>query len=342
MTAADPTDRQAPPPPIRLAFIGCGNIQQKHARQLKIIPEAHVAGLYDPDPASIDRLIGRALGEAAEPPTPFTDLDRLYEQAQPDAVVIASPHTLHYRQCVEALDRGCHVLVEKPMVTDLDEARDLERRVEASGKVLCIAYNTPCSVEFATLRHYVRQKPLGELRVVAMSVSQPWQDATRGSWRQDPALSGGGMLYDTGAHVLNSLTWTVEDDVDEVFARVDNCGCPVDINGTVNVRFAGGVLATVAVSGQAASSSHASFMFDGGRFDIDPWGGKWMTIDANLGGRIKYPRTHGADSQPIANFLDAIQGRDEPRTTVRHGVLQSQLMDAIYESARTGGPAKPA
>ena len=63
----------------------------------------------------------------------------------------------------------------------------------------------------------------------------------------DPALSGGGMLYDSGAHVMNSLVWIVESDVAEVHAYVDNLDTRVDINGTINVRFANGVIAAIAI-----------------------------------------------------------------------------------------------
>lgn len=326
---------------LRFAFIGCGNIQHKHARQIKALPEAEVVGLFDPRPDNRRRLREHSLDHQASQPTEFDDLGRMYQEARPDAVIIASPHTLHYEQCVEAIDRGSHVLVEKPMVTDLRQARDLQRRVEQSGLTLCIAYNTPCSVEFATLRHHIRERTFGALRVVSLSISQPWYYLTRGSWRQDPALSGGGMIYDSGAHVLNSLTWSVESDVAEVHAYVDNLDSPVDINGTINVQFANGVMAAIAVSGQSAISSHGAFMFERGRIDLDPWGAKWMSIHDNDRGPIKYPEVFGGDRQPLSNFVDAALGRDEPRTSARHGVLQSQLMDAIYESARTGEPATP-
>lgn len=326
---------------IGIAFIGCGNIQHKHAGQIRHLDGVEVVGLFDPAAPTMQRLVDRSLSDLPEAPPMFDNLEKMYAEAKPDAVIIASPHTLHYEQCAQALDNGCHVLVEKPMVTDLGHARDLEQRVNATDRVLSIAYNTPCSVEFSTLRHHIREKTFGELRVVSVSISQPWYYVTQGSWRQKPELSGGGMIYDSGAHALNSLTWSVESDVEEVFAYVENIDSPVDINGTINVRFTNGVIAAVAVGGQSANSSHAAFMFERGRIDLDPWGAAWMSIWENNHRQIKYPQVFGADRQPLTNFIDAIRGQDEPRTTVRHGVLQSQLMDTIYESARTGKPARP-
>ena len=58
-------------------------------------------------------------------------------------------------------------------------------------------------------------------------------------------------------------------------------------------------------------------------------------------GRIKYPQVTGNMQYPDDNFIDAILGQDDPRTSPADGVIQSELMDAIYESARNGRPAQP-
>src|SRR5207247_8908966 len=121
--------------------------------------------------------------------------------------------------------------------------------VKQKGKVFGIGYNTPCTPEFKYLRNLVRSKELGRLETVTGWLAQNWRQGTRGSWRQDPALSGGGQMYDSGAHLFNSLVWTVEQPISEVFAFVDNMDTPVDINGTVNIRFADGTLAVICVVG---------------------------------------------------------------------------------------------
>ena len=165
-------------------------------------------------------------------------------------------------------------------------------------------------------------------------VTQNWTDFTAGTWRQEPSLSGGGQAYDTGAHLLNSLCWSVESDVSEVFAYLDNHGTKVDVNSVINVRFVNGVLASMAVSGNCSSvGSDAAFIFEGGRVEIDGWSGRWIRIyDGN--GQQKYPLITGQPQTPDDNFIDAIMGRAEPRTTPQNGIVQSQLMDCIYESAK--------
>ena len=160
---------------------------------------------------------------------------------------------MHFEHGIQALEAGCHVLMEKPMVTEAGQAHALAEKVKETGKILTIGYNTPCTPEFRYLRDLIRNKELGKLETVTGWLTQNWRNGTRGSWRQDPSLSGGGQMYDSGAHLFNSLVWTVEQPVKDVLAFVDNMDTPVDINGTVNIRFADGTLATITIVGNCPS-----------------------------------------------------------------------------------------
>ena len=86
-------------------------------------------------------------------------------------------------------------------------------------------------------------------------------------------------MYDSGAHLFNSLVWLVEQPVADVFAFVDNHNTPVDINGTVNIRFANGVLAAITIGGNCPNDGAGlALLFDGGRVELDGWGGSWIKI----------------------------------------------------------------
>jgi predicted dehydrogenase len=325
---------------IRIAFIGCGGIAGKHARTFQASSEVQVVAGMDVKDELVNAFFDRALPGTAPRPAAFTATAELYRQARPDAVVICSPHTLHFEQGMEALEHGCHVLMEKPMVTSAAQAHALKAKADASGKVFIIAYNTPCSPEFMYLRELIRTKALGKLEMVSGHLSQGWLKATLGSWRQKPELSGGGQAYDSGAHLLNSLCWSVESRPREVCAMIDNCGSPVDINSVFIIRFESGTLASIAISGNCpGGSSHMSFLFDGGRVEIDPWGAGWIRIFQGAD-PVKYPPITGKPCQPADNFIDAILGRDAPRATAQNGVVHSELMDLIYASARSGQPAR--
>ena len=118
---------------------------------------------------------------------------------------------------------------------------------------------------------------------------------------------------------------------------------PVDVNSNINVLFANGVMASIAVSGVSeGSGSHMSFIFSEGRIDVDGWSAKWMKV-YDRRGRVKYPPvTEDLNAGPPArNFIDAILGRAEPRTSVENGVVLTELMEAIYESAQSGAISEP-
>jgi len=327
---------------VRLALLGCGGMMGQHAKRLQDHPDVEICGLCDVSEDVVRAFHAAHLSAVTPAPRHFTDPARMYEELAPDGVLIGTPHTQHCRQGLQALAAGCHVFMEKPMVTELRDAYALEQEVRRSGKILVIGYNTPCSPRFDYVRQAIRLRSLGNLELVTGFLSQDWMRATAGKWRQDPALSGGGQAYDSGAHLFNSLCWSVEKDVEEVFAYVDNRGTKVDINSVCSIRFAGGILANITVAGNSPGDGRfMAFIFDNGRIEIDGWSAAWINVWKGKQ-KVEDPGTQGMGAlSPDHNFVDAILGRAEPKTSVRNGVIQSQLMEAFYESQRTGRPARP-
>ena len=332
-------------PPLKIAFLGTGGIAAKHSRYMRDCPDTQIVAGCDVNEQIVDGLWERTFDEGDDHPRPpaYTDAIQMYRDHSPDAVVICSPHTLHFEHASQALDNGCHILLEKPMVTDADDAYRLKDKVKKAGKLLIIGYNTPCMPEFFYLRQCIREGTFGKLELISGFLSQSWREPTSGSWRQDPKLSGGGQAYDSGAHILNSLTWSVESPVAEVQAFIDNIDTPVDINSAMIIRFQNGALASLSIGGNCPpNGSDLHYLFDNGRVDVDGWNGEWINVYQS-NELLKYPPITAEMSagSPSQNFIDAIQGRAEPRTTPENGIIHSELMDAIYESARTGKPARP-
>ena len=326
---------------VKVALLGCGGFMGAHAQRLRGNPDVEIVALSDVTEAQVNGFIERNLKDYATRPAVFTDPAQMYKVAKPDAVFIATPHTKHFEHGVQALEAGCHVYMEKPMVTAAADAYALAAKAKKTGKIVVVGYNTPCSPEFNYLREIIRTNKFGKLELVMGYLSQNWLKFTIGLWRQDPALSGGGQAYDSGAHLLNSLVWSVEQPIEEVFAYVDNHGTKVDINSVINIKFANGTLAAFMVSGNCpASGSFATFVFEGGKIDIDPWGGGWIKVWEG-DKEVKYPPITGKNQTPDDNFIDSILGKATPATSPANGINQSELMDAIYESARTGKPARP-
>ena len=238
---------------IRLGIIGCGGNSGGHARRMNENPDVQIVSTCDVNTDIANSYIDRNLPELDPRPAAFDDIPAMLAETTPDAVVISTPHTLHFEHSMHALNAGCHVLVEKPMVTAAQDAYTLAEKVKETGKVFTIGYNTPCSANFYYVRESIRNQTVGKLELVTGYITQNWLRATKGAWRQVPELSGGGQAYDSGAHLFNSLCWSVESNVAEVHSFIDNCGAAVDINSSTNIRFENGVFASIVVSGNCPS-----------------------------------------------------------------------------------------
>ncbi len=333
-------------PILRFMIVGCGGYAGYHARRLGENPETQLVACVDISPAIVEAFIHQHVPALSPKPTVETDLATALLKHRVDAVVVATPHKFHAEHAAVALSAGCHVFIEKPMTISLAEARQLAARAGQMGRVVTVGYNPVCTPEFAYLRQVIRNPHspvgLGKLEVVAGHLSQNWLHWTTGQWRQDPSISGGGVMVDTGAHLLAGLCWAVEAPVVEVFAAVDRLGSRVDINSALLLRFENGVVATIVIAGNCPSeSSRLSFFFAGGRIEIDGWYGNWIEIN-NAYGRVKYPKidTDQRGHTPLEHFIEAIQGRQLPRVTVDDGVAQAELLELIRESVSTGQPAR--
>ncbi|MEO6908278.1 MAG: Gfo/Idh/MocA family oxidoreductase, partial [Abditibacteriaceae bacterium] len=297
---------------IRVAILGCGGMAGAHAERLRGREEVQVVALCDVNEEITQNFWNQRFGGVEPLATFYTDAAKMYAETKPDAVVIVTPHTQHFAQAKQALEASCHVLLEKPMVTDLKDAYALEKIVEASGKIFVVGYNTPCKPTIHYIRDVINSGELGDLEVISGWMSQDWKEATTGLWRQQPALSGGGMLYDSGAHILNSLIWTVEQPIDSVQAFVDNRGTAVDINGIVNVRFANGVFASISIDGNCMfNGAGMTFLFKDGRIEFDGWGGSWLRAWKGNEELSDLPTADNSFTS-TANFIDSILGRATP------------------------------
>jgi predicted dehydrogenase len=256
---------------------------------------------------------------------------------QLDAVVLVTPHTLHYTEARAALEAGINVLVEKPMVTSSEHAYDLWRTVERTGKKLAIAFQAPYSAEYRYLAAERDAGRLGLIQLVSGFSNQAWRHLSQNTWRQDPALSGGGFIYDTGAHLLNAMMWLMNDPVVEVGCFYDNLLTPVDIDAAIMVRFKSGAMGSIGMCGNGAVF-HNQIVLQTDRLLVQTraHGGELEITSA--AGKIypHVPELPEGMATAHANFTNALLGREPLLCGVRYGVLLSALMDALYESGKSG------
>jgi predicted dehydrogenase len=323
---------------VHIALVGCGGMANAHMSTLQKIDDSKVVAFVDPIEVNRLSFRDRYNRDAAV----FESLESLIARRPDklDAVILVTPHTLHFEQCRLALRAGLHVQVEKPMVTSSAHAYELWRVVKQTGKVLSVALQAPHTAEYQYLAQIRDAGEWGRVQLVQGWLAQGWRDLTIGTWRQNPSLSGGGQMYDSGAHVLNGIMWLLNEPVVEVSCMIDRCDTPVDINGVAIMRFQSGAMGSVAIGGNSPGwQDGLNIQTDRMQIKTGPHGG-YLEVKGSPTHRYPHVPTssHPAAFSPALNFVRAIQGRESIVSPVRNGVLLSALMDAMYESAERRTP----
>jgi predicted dehydrogenase len=312
---------------IRVGLIGTGGIAHLHARQLAELPEAAITAYADPSEASRTKF---AAAFRLEHAAAFEDAAAMLDQAELDAVVICSPHTLHFRQAADALERGLHVLVEKPMTCSTAEAEELIRIAERAGKVLQVSYQRHCQPEFLYIRNAIASGAIGKLTSITASLYQEWRQGSPDSWRKNPALSGGGFLMDSGSHIIDVLLWTTGLTPAEVKPVLHQHGAAVEIDTFTSIRFEEGVVAGLNLVG-FSPCWHETYVFcgeDGGIF----YDNGSITL-RRLRQEPIVPELPPQTTNQDKSFIDAVLGRHEVLVSGEFALRVVRLSEMIYAAA---------
>ncbi|MGQ3413388.1 Gfo/Idh/MocA family protein [Natrinema sp. LN54] len=321
--------------PLRLGIVGLGYIGTTVGGQFHRHPDATVRAICDLDSDRLER-VGREFDVPGD--RRYAEYAAMLEDGAIDAVLVGTPHTLHYEQVVAALERDCHVYCDKPLTTDLERARDLASRAERSDQTVMVGYQRHLQTAFRTARdRFADRDPTW----LTASITQGWIDDSRGTWRLDPELSGGGFLYDTGSHVLDGVLWTTGLEPESVAASMDfhDDEERVDRRAHLDVEFANGATGTFSFHGDAPSvREHAHLWDDEGAVYLEgtQWGSRdVLEIDSDAGEYAPYidPRSERSRAEAFLQSLD--EGTDPP-ATVRDALRVTALTEAAYDAARTG------
>jgi predicted dehydrogenase len=186
-------------PGLRWGLIGCGDIGVVRAAALERGP-SKLAAVSDIDAAKASAIAQRA-GVPAD-----SDWHRLLERDDVDAVIVATPPSLHAEMCTTAFRAGKHVLCEKPLARSVDECRDIVNAAADAGLVLATGFNYRFYPSFMRARQLLDSGRIGRLSHIrayagysATGHNQPWV--------HDAAVVGGGALHDNGIHLIDLVRW---------------------------------------------------------------------------------------------------------------------------------------
>jgi predicted dehydrogenase len=297
------------------------------------------------------------------------DARALMEHPDLDAVIVTSPHTLHYAHARMALERGLHVLCEKPMCTRGIDACELVRLARQKDVHLLVPYGWHYKPFVQTAKRWLDEGGIGAVQFAMCHMASPIRDLlTFGQFQaegvsgqagglmfdpdprtwSDPAVAGGGYGYAQLSHATGMLSWLTGLMPARVYAAMATAGARVDLYDALTVEFEGGAIGTVSGAGTVPARGTAQY-----QVDLRLFGAEGVLLLDCERARLELRRHDGrleALSLPVDagnyscegpphNFVDLILGKATTNFAPGEAAMRSVLLlDAAYRSARSGQP----
>jgi len=272
-------------------------------------------------------------------PSLYTDYREMYEKAELDAVVIAGPDDLHYPMTMAALDRGLHVICEKPLATAATGAEEMYRRAEAAKVKHMVNFTLRWLPTHQFLFQLIQEGFLGRIYHVNFRHLAGGQRSGRYAWRLDPRY-GGGSLGDLGSHSIDQARWLVGE-IARVSAHLaapipltDPHGAPIaSANQTAMVllEFVNGAQGVIHVSGLANVGNRGAVQL----YRLDGAGGA-LESEIDLAGVAEVRGARQGETSlatlPIPEQIQRAAGtRDAPAHLFPQSTADYQFVEAILK-----------
>lgn len=322
---------------LKLAIIGCGIKSSQYIATWINRDDIEIIAVADPNENALIQVAGIASKANKPVPTQFTDWQSMLDEhkSELNSVYICTPHASHAEQAVAALEANLDVLLEKPMVTTVEEAELLNQAKLKANKQVVIAYQGGLSPLVHQLRKDIESNKYGELASISASIWEDWADTYTGHWKQVPAISGGGFMFDTGAHMMNTVSMLCGQEFDKVAAMMSNKGKEVDVVTTVMGTLTDGTNFSMHACGKTIGcTSRIECFFSEHIVRICAWG-RWIEIE-NSKGEVTRQKQESANNL-INIFQLTLTNKMENPSSVTQGIKMAKLWDSIKESAQKDG-----
>ena len=222
---------------LRLAVLGAGAVAELcHLPAAADCPQVDIVALVD---TNLER--ARRLADQFSIGTTTADYRDLFGSV--DAVINALPHHLHAGVSIEFLERRLPVLVEKPMALNAEQARGMTDAARANGTVLQVGLMYRFCQGVATLRRFIEDGLLGQLQRFELESGFIYDWPVASGFFFDPRQAGGGVLIDTGSHMLDLLIGMIGPVVDCEYRDDSAGGVEADCQLSLTLRAASGPVA---------------------------------------------------------------------------------------------------
>ena len=316
------------------AIVGLGNVVvNRFAPALVKSPNSALVAC-----ATRDVEKARAFAARFGNPRVHATFDALLQDAEVQALYIASPNSLHYQQARDALLAGKHVLCEKPLAHEATQGRVLARLADERKVCLHVAYQFRFESVVERMRELVRAGAIGEPRAVVLTGASP--ATITGAWRSDPAE--GGILSDLGVHLLDLVSWLAGARFTDVAARANPPDMRREPVRTISVlgTLQGNCHAYVRASRELGQVQQA-LTIEGskGTLSASAWRNAseyTLTIVDGAGTRSEQHAAVPIFEREIAAFEDELAGKPSTLATAADGVHAIEVASAVWRSAASG------
>ena len=335
---------------IHIGILGGGNISNTHARAAREIDGVEIAAIYGQNREKAEEL-ARTFGSVA-----CNDQQSFLDHRPMEIVAIGSPSGVHAEQGIAAARRGLHVLVEKPIDVTTERTDELIEACEQAGVKLGVFFQDRVKPHITQLKGFIESGRLGKPILVTAQVkwyrTPEYYSGSR--WRGLHSLDGGGALMNQGVHTVDLLLWLMGP-VERVYARAVTALHQIETEDTIvaTLEFASGAVGTL----EAATSAYPGYSrrveLTGSEGTIILEHDRVITADLRsptdefgTGGE---PDANASASSPVVSdvrghrmiiedFLEAVRTNGVPRCDGREGRKSVELIQAMYESSRSGKP----
>ncbi|MFC5448820.1 Gfo/Idh/MocA family protein [Paenibacillus aestuarii] len=343
---------------VRIGIIGAGNIGGVHMKEFsKLADRCEITTVTDAySPLAEARAQEFGIAKVAASP------EELIHSADVDAVIIGVPNQHHAPLAIQAIEAGKHVLLEKPMGINSDAARQILKASKASDKVVMVGHQMRFEAVPMQIKQQVERGELGKIYTAKTGWFRRKGIPGWGTWFTRMDQSGGGPLIDIGVHMLDLALYLMGNPKPvSVFGStyaefgprrkgIGTWGKP-DWNGvydvedlaTALIKMEDGSTLTLEVSWAVhMDTDNTPFIHlmgsEGGASYRGPKG-KLLTekFDRAIETELSKPENDEGERLRLSrHFLDCIRDGKQPITSALTGFTNNLVLDAIYESSRTG------
>jgi predicted dehydrogenase len=321
---------------LRIGIAGGGHAARVHLERLLAHERVQVVGVADSDlDAARDLAAHVPPREGAGSPAVFADHRELIRRLTPDALAIFTPHLAHYRAAMDALQAGCHLFIEKPLSTNVQEAADVAGLARARERKVAVGHQYRLRPGLAEARRRLAGGAIGPVRLVTGVLALPWRAARGGAehaWRSEPAVAGG-IVADVGDHLLDALLWTTGQVAVEAAAVRGRPGAGPDVAAAAAIRLADGTSVTLAFSGASPGTAfELNYYGENGRLRVTD-----ETLEEQAGDTPPRPVPLPEATETIdGNFVGALLDGTPLCCPVDEALDTVRLLEAVVRAAATG------